>query len=82
MQRMTPPAEGIYESTRRALGMRFVVSNVTHGFDDLDNNGEYCMLELIDEASAAEVDAIADELMYDEWIERVERYGLIYKGPR
>jgi hypothetical protein len=56
------PETGLYVSTKKRLGMRFVVEDVT--FDDDD---DFFLVQLIDESSADDMSAIGDELDPDEW---------------
>ncbi len=67
------PETGAYISTKKPLGMRFVVEDVI--FDE-DEEG-FFLVQLIDEASAGDPDAIGDELDPDEWFALVEQYGLV-----
>ena len=67
------PETGLYVSTKKPLGMRFVVEDVA--FDDDDD--DFFLVQLIDEASADDMSAIGDELDPDEWFALVDQYGLI-----
>lgn len=68
-----PPEKGVYVSTKKAVGMRFVVEDVTL---DEDEAG-FFLVQMIDEASAGDMSAIGDELDPDEWFALVEQYGLV-----
>lgn len=65
---------GVYVSTKKALGMRFVVEDVN--FDD-DDDDDFFLVQLIDEASADDMSAIRDELDPDEWFALMDQYGLV-----
>ena len=69
------PEIGLYVSAKEPLGMRFVVEDVN--FDDDD---EFFLVQLIDEASANDISAIRDELDPDEWFTLVEQFDLVKSG--
>ena len=69
------PETGLYVSTKKPLGMRFVVEEVN--FADDDDDDDFFLVQLIDEASSDDVNAIGDELDPDEWFALVDQYGLI-----
>lgn len=71
--RKQPPEKGVYVSTKKPIGMRFVVEDVTL---DEDEEG-FFLVQLIDEASADDMSATGDELDPDEWFALVDQYGLI-----
>lgn len=62
--RKQPPEIGVYVSTKEPLGMRFVVEDVI--FDE--DEEEFFLVQLIDEASADDMSAMGDELDPDEWL--------------
>ncbi|SEK88644.1 hypothetical protein [Nitrosovibrio tenuis] len=68
-----PPETGLYVSTRKPLGMRFVVEDVI--FDE-DEEG-FFLVQLIDKASADDMSVMGDELDPDEWFALVDQYGLV-----
>lgn len=74
--RNRPPEKGVYVSTKKPIGMRFVVEDVTL---DEDEEG-FFLVQLIDEASANDISAIRDELDTDEWFELADQYGLVKSG--
>lgn len=71
--RKRPPEKGVYVSTKKPIGMRFVVEDVTL---DEDEEG-FFLVQLIDEASADDMSAMGDELDPDERFALVEQYGLM-----
>ncbi len=73
--RIQRPETGVYISTKKPLGMRFVVEDVI--FDDEDEDDNFFLVEMIDEASANDMSAMGDELDPDEWFSLVEQYGLV-----
>ena len=68
-----PPETGLYVSTKKPLGMRFIVEDVI--FDE-DEEG-FFLVQMIDEASAGDMSAMGDELDPDKWFALVEQYGLM-----
>lgn len=68
------PKEGLYISTKKAVGMRLIVENV---FGEPD--GDFYLVEVIDEASKDDMSATGDELDNTQWEELCSEYGLEYQ---
>jgi hypothetical protein len=71
------PIPGLYVSTKLPLGMRFIVEDVIDA--DEPEFPDFFLVQLIDEASAEDPEAMGDELDPDQWYEISDRYGLKFQ---
>lgn len=69
------PKLGLYISTKKTEGMRFVVESA-YG----DAPSEFYLVEVIDEASQNDSLAMGDEMEKERWESLVSEYGLQYQG--
>jgi hypothetical protein len=72
-----PPKPGLYVSTTAAKSMRFIVEDVSIA-DEEESEG-FFLASMIDEGSAGDMSAAADELDPDQWFALVEQYGLVHQ---
>jgi hypothetical protein len=75
-EKILPPKEGLYISTKSVKELRIIVENVTVLEDEEDEG--FFLVEMIDEASSGDFGAMGDELTPDQWFDLVEEYGLVY----
>lgn len=74
------PKTGLYVSTKKVEGLRLVVEDV-YGPEDEDfvDDGEFYIVNVIDEAHKDDASAIGDELDSNQWEALVEEYGLVHQ---
>lgn len=75
--KMQPPKLGLYLSTKEVKGMRIIVEEVTELEED-DEDPDFFLVSIIDEAGSNDMITIGDELDPDQWFSLVDQYGLIY----
>ena len=66
-----PPEIGVYVYTKKPLGMRFVVEDVSF----VDET--FFLVEMVEEFNAHDINAIRYEFDPEEWFALVDQYGLI-----
>ena len=69
------PKRGLYVSTKKVEGMRFIVEDA-YG----ENPEEFYIVELIDEASKNDPLAMGDELDKHQWESMCAEFGLKYQS--
>jgi hypothetical protein len=69
------PKKGLYISTKKSDGMRFIVESVFGEKPD-----EFYLVEVIDEASKGDPFADGDEMDNKQWESLCAEYGLVFQS--
>jgi hypothetical protein len=73
----TPPTLGLYISTKTEVEIRIIVENVFLSDESSNEQDEFFLVDVVDEADANDTSAISDELDPDQWFALVDEYGLV-----